>query len=160
MADRKARFTIIDLLIVIVLIGGLAFVGIKFMPKETKETTKAVYTVMLNGKDKEFSNAITVGDTVSISNKEKDTGVVTDVKSMPAESIQLDSINGTYSKGEIQNKQDVYVTIESKVTATDSLIKAGNTPIKVGLSMPVRGKGYASMGFVVELETVEGGLSK
>lgn len=161
MADKKARFTFIDLLIILVIIAGIAAAGWKLIPRGENTNVKAVYTVMLAGKDDEFIDSMHIGDTVSISNKEKDTGKITKLETKPAESIQFNSIKGEYALDSIANKKDIFVTIESSATETDSIIKAGSTPVKVGLEMPVRGKGYASNGYVVALDTVEqGGNSK
>ena len=151
---KKAKFTFLDALIIIVVIAAAAVVAMKLMPEQaaTGEKTAAEFVVMLTGKEPEFINAIHEGDIVSISNKEKDTGVVVGVSQKPAESMQYNSIKGEYVMQTLEDKKDVFVTIKVDASVDDKLIKAGTTPIKVGLQMPVRGKGYASMGYVVKLD--------
>lgn len=159
MAQKKVRFTFIDALIIIVAIAAAAVIVFKFMPAKMSggEKTKAVFTVMLTGKDESFAGAIHIGDVVSISNKEKDTGVVTAVEAKQAESLEYNSNEGKYVVQKAKGKRDVYVTIEADASEDEKLIQVGTTPVKVGLEMPVRGKGYASMGFIVKADTEKGG---
>ena len=157
MADKKARFTLIDLLIILVVIAGIAVMAVKVLPSKVGNKKESVtYTVLLTQKEDGFIDAMHIGDVVSISNKEKDTGKVVALDKKPSEMMTFDSIKGVYNNEKLEEKQDVYVTIESDATVTDSLITAGSTPIKVGLEMPVRGKGYASMGYVIKVDTNEG----
>lgn len=157
MSNKKARFTLIDLLIILVILAGCAFAGVKMLPNiGNKQKSVVKYTVLLSQKEDGFVDAIHTGDVVSISNKEKDTGTVVGFEKKTAEVMLYDSIKGEYNIKYLDNKQDVYVTIESDASVTDSLILAGSTPIKVGLEMPVRGKGYASMGYVIDVSVKEG----
>ena len=162
MAQKKVRFTFIDALIILFVIAAAAFVVLKFMPAKmaSGEKSKATFTVILSRKDENFANAINIGDVVSISNKEKDTGVVKAVRAINAESLEYNSNEGVYAIQTLEDKKDVYVTIEADATEDEKLISIGTTPVKVGIAMPVRGKGYASMGFVVELDTEKGGASE
>lgn len=160
MAQKKVKFTIIDALIIVAVIAAAAVVFKIFAPAKMSaggNQTKAVFTVLLTGKDKDFADAISIGDVVSISNKEKDTGVVTAVEAKLAESLEYNANDGKYTIQTINDKKDVYVTIEAEATADEKLIQAGTTPIKVGLEIPVRGKGYASMGYIIKADTDEGG---
>ena len=75
MAQKRARFTFIDLLIILVIIAAAAFAVWRFAPDRSASGTKASFTVMLTAKDDAFLSAMHIGDKVSISNKEKDTGV-------------------------------------------------------------------------------------
>lgn len=155
--EKKYKWTGIDTLIVIVLaavIAAAAYVlGPKFFKRADKET--AEFTVMLSEKEPEYGDAIKVGDKVTISFTEKDGGIVKDVKVEQAKKQAFNSIDGTYSTEPVQNKVDVYVTIEAEVTASDTAIKTGDTALKVGTEVPVRGKGYAAMGYIITLNEEE-----
>ena len=159
MAQKRARFTFIDLLIILVIIAAAAFAVWRFAPDRSASGTKASFTVMLTAKDDAFLSAMHIGDKVYISNKEKDTGVIAKIEAKPAESLQFDSMDGKYVLSEIKNKNDILVTIEADASETDTMITVGSTPVKVGLEMPVRGKGYASMGYIVTA-VAEGGKQK
>ena len=151
MSEKKAKFTAIDAIIILVILAVIVVGAIKILPSFTNgsEKEKVDFTVMVQNKDEDFANAITIGDDVTISLTEKDGGVVKNVESKPAVTMVYNSIDGTYSNEVIEGKYDVYVTIEAD---TDLAIKAGGTAVKVGAEIPVRGKGYASTGYVIGID--------
>lgn len=148
---KKARFTVIDVLILLVVLAVVIVGAVKVVPmlKNSGKSQKVTFTVMVQNKDEDFGNAITVGDNVTISLTEKDGGVVKDVRTEPAVKQAFNSIDGTYSNEIAPGKYDVYVTIEADTDVNDLGIKAGGTAVKVGAEIPVRGKGYASTGYVI-----------
>lgn len=154
MSEKKAKFTAIDAIIILVILAVIVVGAIKILPSFTSgsEKEKVDFTVMIQNKDEDFANAITVGDDVTISLTEKDGGVVKNVESKPAVTMVYNSIDGTYSNEVIEGKYDVYVTIEADTDVSDLAIKAGGTAVKVGAEIPVRGKGYASTGYVIGID--------
>ena len=50
----------------------------------------------------------------------------------------------------MEGKIDIYVTVEADVEISDIAVKMGDTSIQVGTNIPVRGKGYASSGYILE----------
>ncbi len=152
MAEKKAKFTVIDVIIILIVLAALAVCAVKIFPSvggSKKETT--TFTVLIQGQDKDFADAVTVGDNVTISLTEKDGGVVKDVRTEQAVTMAYNSIDGVYSNENVDGKYDVYITIEAQTEVSDLAIKAGGTAIKVGAQTPVRGKGYASNGYVIEI---------
>ena len=152
MSEKKAKFTAIDAIIILVILAVIVVGAIKILPSFTSgsEKEKVDFTVMVQNKDEDFANAITIGDDVTISLTEKDGGVVKNVES--AVTMVYNSIDGTYSNEVIEGKYDVYVTIEADTDVSDLAIKAGGTAVKVGAEIPVRGKGYASTGYVIGID--------
>lgn len=151
MADKK-RWTLIDTLLVIVVI--IAGVGcFKMFNTKTlggdKTTIKAV--VMLSSENPSLAEAMTVGDKVTVSLTEKDSGVLTDFQVEDSVKMVYNAIDGEYVNSPIEGRVDIYATIEMDVTETDYAFILGSTPVKVGEKLPFRGKGYATEGFVVEL---------
>ena len=151
MSEKKAKFTAIDAIIILVILAVIVVGAIKILPSFTSgsEKEKVDFTVMVQNKDEDFANAITIGDDVTISLTEKDGGVVKNVESKPAVTMVY---NSTYSNEVIEGKYDVYVTIEADTDVSDLAIKAGGTAVKVGAEIPVRGKGYASTGYVIGID--------
>lgn len=153
MSKKKTKFTVVDLIIILVVLAAVAFGAIKILPSfmnSKKETVS--FTVMIQKQDLDFADAIKVGDNVTISLTEKDGGVVKDVRTEEAVAMAFNSIDGTYSNEVIEGKYDVYVTIEAQTDVSELAIKAGGTPVKVGAEIPVRGKGYASTGYVIVID--------
>ena len=144
---------ILSVVLAVVIAAAAYVLGPKFFKKADKET--AVFTVMLSEKEPEYGNAIKKGDKVTISFTEKDGGVVKDVRVEQAKKQAYNSIDGTYSMEPVENKVDVYVTIEAEATASDTAVKTGDTALKVGTEVPVRGKGYAAMGYIITLNEEE-----
>lgn len=153
MSKKKAKFTVVDLIIILVVLAAVAFGAIKILPSfmDSKKETVS-FTVMIQKQDLDFADAIKVGDNVTISLTEKDGGVVKDVRTEEAVAMAFNSIDGTYSNEVIEGKYDVYVTIEAQTDVSELAIKAGGTPVKVGAEIPVRGKGYASTGYVIVID--------
>lgn len=153
MSEKKIKFTVIDAVIILVILAALA-IGVKkvipmFMNAGGDE--KIDFTVLIQKEDIGFADAITVGDNVTVSLTEKDGGTVKDVKAEPAVTLAYNSIDGAYSNEIIEGKYDVYITIEAEANVSDLALKTGGTAVKVGAEIPVRGKGYASMGYVIDI---------
>ena len=146
MSEKKAKFTVIDAVIILVVLAVIAVGAYKFLPSIIggSKSEKVDFTVMVQSQDAGFAEAVKVGDNVTISLTEKDGGIVKDVKAEPAVTLAYNSIDGTYSNEVVEGKYDVYVTIEADTDVSDLAIKTGGTAIKVGAEVPVRGKGYAS----------------
>ena len=153
MSEKKIKFTVIDAVIILVILAAFA-IGVKkvmpmFMNADGDE--KIDFTVLIQKEDIGFADAITVGDNVTVSLTEKDGGTVKDVKAEPAVTLAYNSIDGAYSNEIIEGKYDVYITIEAEASVSDLALKTGGTAVKVGAEIPVRGKGYASMGYVIDI---------
>lgn len=154
---NKKKFTAIDAVIILVIIAAVVFGVMKLglVEVEKAEETVVQYDVLISECEDNVIDAITVGDEVSISNKEKDTATVKNVRTETSRTMTYNSEVGEYYMKTLESKKDLYVTLEAKATQTDTLIQAGTTPIKVGLGTPVRGKGYALNGYIVNIDIAE-----
>lgn len=148
------KWTIIDTLIVIVLAAVLAVAWVMFGPSTggTKTTQTVEFTVLLSEKEKGLSETMKAGDKVILSYEEKDSGVIKEIKANPSEVMVYDGLEGVYRNEINEENEDIYVTVTAECEVTDKWIKTGDTAIKVGQEIPVRGKGYTSKGFVIEIE--------
>ncbi|MGN0107729.1 MAG: DUF4330 domain-containing protein [Hominilimicola sp.] len=153
MSDKKAKFTVIDVIIILVVVAAIAVGVYKFLPSlmGRNKQEKVEFTILVQDQDQGFANAISVGDNVTISLTEKDGGIVKAIKNEPAVTMAYNSIEGIYSNEIIEGKCDVYITVEADAEVSDLALKTGGTAIKVGAQIPVRGKGYASTGYVIEI---------
>ncbi len=150
---KKFKWTLVDTLIVLlVIIAGVALVNVFGVDKATGEAKTIEAVVLLAQEDNEVKEAMTVGDEITISLTEKDSGILKDVKAEPAAAMGFNAIDGTYSIEPIDSKVDIYATIELDVAESDTAITCGSSVIKVGERLPVRSKGYALEGFVVEIK--------
>lgn len=149
--EKKRRWTVIDTVIIIVAVAAAAaayvFFGGSAGGSSEKDSVETV--IMISGQPQEFVDALTVGDNVTLSLTEKDSGTLKDVRVEPAEAMTYNSIDGTYAIETIDGEYDIYATVEVDCTINDLAITVGSTPIKVGSEIPFRGKGYATEGYVV-----------
>ena len=154
---KKTKWTMIDTFIILAVLI-VCFVGYKmFGSKITTpvQSNKAEIVVMVSNKSKGFSGAIKTGERANLSLTEKNGGIVTRVEKKPAATMTLNSINGTYQNVLNEEKEDVYIYVEAECDISDKHIKIGDTIVRVGESIAIRGKGYASEGFIVQIN--EGG---
>ncbi len=154
---KKTKWTIIDTLIILAVVV-VCFVGYKmFGSKITTpvQSDKAEIVVMVSNKSKGFSESIRIGENANLSLTEKNGGIVTKVNKKPASTITFNSMSGIYQTVLNEEKEDVYIYVDAQCDISDKHIKIGDTIVRVGESVAIRGKGYASEGFVIQIN--EGG---
>ena len=149
----KKKWTIIDTIIVLIIAAAAVVGGMKLMPSLISSSEKKMVecTVLIQNKEPELAEAIKPGAKATLSLTEKDGGIVKDVRSEVSNQMTFNSIAGTYENVEAEGKVDIYVTVEAECDITDKYIKTGDTAIKVGAEIPVRGQGFATSGFVIEI---------
>lgn len=149
----KKKWTIIDTIIVLIIAAAAILGGMKLMPSlgSGSEKRTVEFTVLIQNKEQELADAIKPGAKATLSLTEKDGGVVKDVRSEVSNQMTFNSIEGIYENVEAEGKVDIYVTVEAECNITDKYIKTGDTAIKVGAEIPVRGQGFATSGFVIEI---------
>lgn len=150
------KWTIIDTLIVAAVVV-VAIVGVKILGTTSGggEKSKAEIVVLADSKETGFADAVKVGESITISLNEKDSGTVTKVESEPAKVLTFDSVNGVYHNSSVDAKEDVYIYIEADCSVNERAITVGETVVKVGEYTSVRGKGYATECHIVGV-TVRG----
>lgn len=151
----KKKWTFVDTLIVIlVIVAGVALVNVFGVSKGTGETKKIEAVILITQQESEVADAVkkAKGDAVTISLTEKDSGIIKDVRSETAQTQTYNSIDGKYVIEQVDGKVDIYATVELDVTENDYAYTCGSTVVKVGESMPFRGKGYALEGYVITIE--------
>ncbi len=131
MAEKKAKFTVIDALIILIVLAVIAVGAVKFAPSLFIKTEKsqAEFTVLISEKDMSFAEAMSVGDKVTLSLTEKDGGVIKNIDVKPAETLTFNSIDGSYSIEEIADKRDIYVTVEADVKTSELSVMTGCTEL-------------------------------
>lgn len=154
MEKKKFRFTVIDAVIVLIVLAVIAVGAMKLSPMliKTSDMRTVSCRVLLADKEKALADAMQVGDTVTMSLTEKEGGVISAIDTVSAQKTVFDSISGEYVTQDIENKCDIYVTVDVNAHITDTAVKSGSVPFKVGAETPVRGKGYAAMGYMIAID--------
>ena len=73
------------------------------------------------------------------------------VEAKPAQMLTFDNINGLYYNNELDGKEDSYIYIEAECNENDFALSVGESVLKVGSYISVRGKGYATEGHIVAI---------
>lgn len=150
--SKKIKWTLIDtLIVVLVIVAGVALVNVFGTPQAKGETKTIEAVVLLDNEEIEVKDAMTVGDEITISLTEKDSGILKDIEVCKASTMSFNAIDGKYAIEPIDGKVDIYATVELKVAENDLALTCGSSVIKVGEKLPFRSKGYALEGFVVEI---------
>ena len=149
----KKKWTVIDTVIVIAAAAACVFAYNMFSTSSgggEKKTIDAL--VLIANSDPSLPEAMSVGDTVTISLTEKDSGVLKDLKTETAQTMVYNSMEGEYKNSPIEDRVDIYATVSMEVNESDFAFTAGSTDIRVGKRLPFHGKGYATEGYVINIE--------
>lgn len=156
--EKKTKFNIIDILIIVVLLVALA-VGVRILNmKPTVQNTDprvATAIVELREVEKSLLDSIQVGDDIFLTVDNVDAAKVVAVSEpQQTTTIGLDQEKGEFKYSSSNNsKYTGYITIEADVKEDDANIYAGGTSLKVGKAVFIKGKGYSAKGYVLELDT-------
>lgn len=150
----KARFNIIDIILIVILIAavGAGIFLYKRMNTSEKETVKIRYTVLLTNVKERFKDNITIGDQVVDSVKLMNIGEVVNIT--PSDSItQLEDYNaGRIVNAVVPGVKDLTVTISAyAVISGNTYLIGGNYPISVGTLVSVRVPDYTSQGYCTSI---------
>lgn len=150
--NNKKKWTVIDtLIVIIVIVAGVALFKVFGGNVAVGDKKTIDVTILLSEEEPAVADAINVGDEITVSLTEKDSGVLKDIRVEDAESLVFNAIEGKYQKEPIEGMVDIYATVELDVNETDLAYSTGSTFVKVGGKIPFRGKGYALEGFVIDI---------
>ena len=154
----KNKWTVIDTLIVLaVIVAGVVLFKVFGGSVDTGAKTTIEAVVMIGDIDPQVADAVEVGDKITVSLTEKDSGVLVKTEQKPAERMVFNAVDGAYNLTEDETNVDLFATVRLEVSETDLAYSTGSTFVKVGEKMPFRGKGYALEGYVFEINEVTDG---
>lgn len=148
------RIGIIDILIVLVIVSGVLYVLKPFSKKGeiTKSNTEIEYTFETIEVGQEFINQLEIGKDVYDSNKNYYLGKIKSFNVVPFRDKFEDTKNGTITLVDVPNQYNVLIDVEAKAVISNDTIIVDGEEIRVGLYIPVKGKGFASYGYIVKIE--------
>lgn len=144
------------LLVIMICLGGAIYFKSMGVESTVSNKTTVRFVVECNELHQEAAQQFqsAVGQPVIYGASKSDTGVVTDVQITPYRKITKNTQNGTYIYTNYADRYTALVTIEAEVSQTETEFRQDKEYVRIGAPMPVRGKGYASNGYIVELEEV------
>lgn len=152
--NKKRKFTAFDAIIAIILIALLAYMGYSIMTRSVAMGTKSVnveFEAQIALLDENVADLIKEGDTVNLMGR--DAATVKEVTTTPGKKMVFNSLAGTYDFEDYPNKVDVNLIITATGSESDTEIKIGNTIIRTGSNVPIKGKGYVGNSVVFSVNT-------
>lgn len=148
---KNKKITFIDILIIVVVIGALIFATQFFSSGRSQTNGSVEFVVLVAEHEKGILNNASIGDTVVIDLTDKYKAEITDIKTQAATITTLDSENNKYVLQNSPLTEDSYITLRADAQIDENIIKVGTSPIRIGQTLPVRGKGYTANGYVVNI---------
>lgn len=148
------KIGILDILIIFVIVAGILYLTKPFSKGRdiSNSGKKIVYTFETIEVGQEFIDQLEVGKDVFNSNRNYHLGKIKDFKVVPYREEFEDTANGTIKLVEIPNLYNVLIDIEANATIANDVILVDREEIRVGLYIPIKGKSFASYGYVVATE--------
>lgn len=156
---KKKLFNIFDVVIVLIALIAAVF-GYKYISNNnttvlpTNNTSKVIYQVRTTESLPQTYEMINENTIIYDSIKNYQIGKILKKEILPSERFDIDLETGEYTKTELPQEEyvDILLTIEADATMSEQDISIGQYVIKVGEQVYVKGKGYASSGYVVSIE--------
>lgn len=148
------KIGILDILIVLIVVAGVLYIIKPFSKNvDSSNTTKTiVYTFETIEVGQEFIDQLEIGKDVFNSNRNYHLGKIKDFQVLPYREEFEDTKNGTINLVEVPELYNVLIDIEADATIGNDVIMVDREEIRVGLYIPIKGKSFASYGYVVKTE--------
>lgn len=150
------RINVIDLLLILIVLGALAFVGVKFLGKDNipiiaadKKTTTV--TLFANAVHPFVVDKIKVGDVLRLTSNSAVFGKIVDIRKDKATSV-VSTADGKFVNSEIPDKYLLYIDIEGEATSSGGSLSIGGQTLLVGDSLSVKGANYTLKGLISDLK--------
>ena len=148
---KNKKLTFIDILIIVVAVAALVFATQFFTPEKPQENSSVEFVVMVNSHKKGLLDNASAGDIVVIDYTDKYKAEITDIKTQNSKVTVLDNISNKYILKTSPLTEDTYITLKADAQMGENVIKIGNSCVRVGQHFPVRGKGYTTGGYIVDI---------
>ncbi len=157
MSKRKLNvidYVIIILVIAVIGIGAFVLNTMINQHSGSNEGATVTFEVFLQEQNPYLGEAIrnSIGKELLLSQKEKDYGVLKDVRIEPAKRTVQDRVKGVFATELVPNKEDITLIIEAKASVTDAAIKIGQTQIQTGTMLVVGDKDFAAAGYIFNID--------
>jgi hypothetical protein len=153
---KKHRFNWIDglvLVVVVLLIAGTCFKFLGMDPTaQLQDQVDFTFDLRIEGVRQFTVDAIQVGDTIYDSTAKIALGTITNVEATPAETT-IYNPDGTLTKGILEDRYDVVVTVESQGVRNDGVLQVSTCDIQLNRSATYYTKYSVWNAQLVALET-------
>ena len=144
----KRKPGVLDIIIIVVILAAALGAAAVFTPKNEiqrsgRKTTIEFDVLAINLTEQETEGIKhQVGTNVIFGTTNSDTGLLKSVEIEPYLWLAKDTLNGEFVWTTHPTNFQAVLTIEKEVTQTDDIFKGEREEIRIGESMPFRGKGF------------------
>lgn len=160
--DEKGRLfgklNIIDLLIVLIVVGGLVGVGwkmglVKNLGNQTVSVKKPIVRIWVKKVSNYTADAIVAskGDNLSDIKTNETIGKIIDVDVKPSRETAADS-TGKWVLSEVPEQKDVFITMEATSSLVNGNVKLSSKDAKVGAELIIKGTKFQATSYVIGVE--------
>ncbi|MDR2167422.1 MAG: DUF4330 domain-containing protein [Clostridiales bacterium] len=158
MSEKRKKFTIIDIFIVILLLGIIAF-GIWFFTTARVGEGYYIYYVVELRQGRagtvEAVQQVPLGAEVRDSVRNYALGQLMFMRYEPAVVNLHNSETGEIFESTFPERYDIFLTVRGRGGVTDSQILAQGQPVRIGMDKFLRMRGFAGIGIVVDMRIVD-----
>lgn len=148
---KTKKITFIDILIIVVIIGAVIFATQFFRPDKSRLNGSVEFVVLVDEHENGILDTAAAGDIVVIDYTDKYKAEIIDIKTKDSSITTLDNKSNKYIIQTSPLSQDSYITVKADAEIGENVIKIGSTPIRVGQPIPIRGKGYTTKGYIINI---------
>lgn len=154
----RAHFNIFDALIILLIVAVLAAAVLlrnrSAASGTSRNTAPMRVTVLLSEMPHGMTDGMAIGDDIYRSTDSAYLGRLVDFFAAPHEAVKFSPLTGAFEEYAYFESDDVYLVVEGEAYSTAKDIVVGSAVCKVGAELPVKGKGYAGIGYVVGIDTM------
>ena len=155
----RRHFNIFDVVIIALVLAVLAAAMLlrdRSTGEEGRRDTRPIrYTVELTRAPQDMVNQIKVGEDIYRSTDSAYLGKVAEVRYGPHIENEYAPAAGRYVRYEVPESYDIYITVEGDGYSTARDIVVGSVTPKICGEMFVKGQGYARLGYVCGIDTMD-----
>lgn len=150
------KISIVDILIVlaIVAIGFYAITYLSAKDVNTISRQTIQYTFETEDVNENFAKQLQLEGNLYNSSRNYYVGKLINYEVLPYEIIVPDLQNGVFIKNIVEDRFIVRMTIEASADQDAYNIRVNQENIKVGAMFPIKGKGFASYGYIIDIKEV------
>lgn len=142
-------------LVILLVSGGIYYFG--YVRSVSGDAVEISFTVefrgVVTGGLESFIDLPQVGDEIFDSVKGYYLGVITGLRNEPTTAFTWNQLEERFEEPEYPDEYNMYVTITVDGIENDAVITTGEVDLRVGKEMYIKGKGYASPGYITAIST-------
>ena len=157
MTDRKIRFNLVDVLILLILAAAAALVAFVFMGKggnESAATTQPAtieYVIEIKNLDSSLQDTMAVGQLVEDSVERKIIGELKAISKSDAKATYFNYTTGEEEYSVVDGKVTLTLTVRAQAAESDESFTVNGYEIRVGKQISVILPGFQGSGYCIGL---------